>query len=741
MARGQHLPPLIAIPNAMGERIAQPSNYANVLNTPLENNNVKSRAGDLNVKSILISHNGISAVIFNAKEFNDVMAEECKYTIVGKFLKTRPQIDKIRSRFAEKITLQGQVMWLEKWTSNFKADEDSPIVPVWVLLPELPFHLHAWNYLKQIVRPIGVPWLMDAATDFRTRPSMAKIRVEVDLTKPKLNAIWIGTEDVPCPLKGFTQKIEYENPPKYYRHCKILGHSILQCRRVEQKKAEQERVDGNMGTEQKEEAKGEEKEDITEQQKEDGKNIFKTTKKKTRKKKVPKKRNKVLIKKVAPREIFKRKKRRIQQNRTEQSRQDQVEEGVDGETLDKQKQQSETQQDKDKEGDTQDNPSNMSKTLDIDKRESRYIQDRQEQESRTGLKEVENGQIQSVSQLPSEVRNAPGIELFVDLNYDEEMEQEGRTQNTDSMNEKEKEENKKEQVINKRGRKEERKFGRRQALYIDSSGSRTLRNEQQDTAQSQIKGIGMEFRGRSKGRRGNRRNKTGKERDIITNTDQQITLNLKESPVDGGYFVTFVYAKCTPEERVELWGSIGPKFTWCHYWAPKKRIWMRLDRILVNDEWAEKFQNNIVKHLSRSGSDHRPLLLKSRNPQHDHIKYFKFLSFWTEIPGFLEIVQNCWDKEVNGNAMWKLQTKLKRLSYTLSAWSRHDLGDINDAVKDWEAKVELLEELDIMNNIDQGRQDLNKGHAEYVKWLNFHDSRLKKKTKHQWFNDGDKNTK
>ncbi|XP_060186388.1 uncharacterized protein LOC132615817 [Lycium barbarum] len=45
---------------------------------------------------------------------------------------------------------------------------------------------------------------MDAATENRTRPSMAKVRVEVTLTKTK-----------------------------------ILGHSILQCRRVEKKKVEE----------------------------------------------------------------------------------------------------------------------------------------------------------------------------------------------------------------------------------------------------------------------------------------------------------------------------------------------------------------------------------------------------------------------------------------------------------------------------------------------------------------------
>lgn len=37
------------------------------------------------------------------------MADECKLTLVGKFMRTRPQIEKMRSKFTEKITVKGTV--------------------------------------------------------------------------------------------------------------------------------------------------------------------------------------------------------------------------------------------------------------------------------------------------------------------------------------------------------------------------------------------------------------------------------------------------------------------------------------------------------------------------------------------------------------------------------------------------------------------------------------------------------
>ncbi|OIT32140.1 hypothetical protein A4A49_08908 [Nicotiana attenuata] len=114
-------------------------------------------------------HNGMPAVLFKAIDYYGVMAEECKLTIVRRFLKPRPQIDKIRV-----IEIEGQQMWLQKWSPDFKPEKDLPIAPVWVLLPGLPFHMHTWNYVKQVVSAIGTPLEMDLATKGRTTPSMAK---------------------------------------------------------------------------------------------------------------------------------------------------------------------------------------------------------------------------------------------------------------------------------------------------------------------------------------------------------------------------------------------------------------------------------------------------------------------------------------------------------------------------------------------------------------------------------------
>ena len=123
-------------------------------------------------------------------------------------------------------------------------------------------------------------------------------------------------------------------------------------------------------------------------------------------------------------------------------------------------------------------------------------------------------------------------------------------------------------------------------------------------------------------------------------------------------------------------GFGGQKFTWCNKRGINRRIWKRLDKAMVNDSWLEKMPQTTITHLSSTGSDHYPLLMEMTPSTTDHIKYFRFLNCWVDNPQFLETVKTCWEKEVEGNGMWRFHQKMKRLSNTLSGWSKIEFGDI-----------------------------------------------------------------
>lgn len=52
-----------------------------------------------------------------------------------------------------------------------------------------------------------------------------------------------------------------------------------------------------------------------------------------------------------------------------------------------------------------------------------------------------------------------------------------------------------------------------------------------------------------------------------------------------------------------------------------------------------------------------------------------------------------------------------------------------------------LEKLEILHNNVQCKEDLNRGQAEYIKWMGIQENLLKQKAKTKWFEESDCNTK
>lgn len=98
-----------AVKTITEEGISTPSKYAAALKAPAVSSPSSNRYENPEVKARYSTHNGMPAFIVKTSDYYGVMAEECRLTIMGKFLRTQPQIEKIRSKFAEKITVKGNV--------------------------------------------------------------------------------------------------------------------------------------------------------------------------------------------------------------------------------------------------------------------------------------------------------------------------------------------------------------------------------------------------------------------------------------------------------------------------------------------------------------------------------------------------------------------------------------------------------------------------------------------------------
>ncbi|WMV07509.1 hypothetical protein MTR67_000894 [Solanum verrucosum] len=282
---------------------------------------------------------------------------------------------------------------------------------------------------------------------------------------------------------------------------------------------------------------------------------------------------------------------------------------------------------------------------------------------------------------------------------------------------------------------------------------------------------------------------------VLDTDEQHTTYELKHLDYPEKFIISYVYAKCKDQLRRPLWDNLmqvsetnlpwctigdfnvitstqekqggreynmnksfefisviepcglidigynGQPFTWCNQRAEEARIWKRLDRAMVNDKWLESMPQTTITHLPSVGSDHCPLLLEMTTRQDQVTRYFKFLNCWTENPNFYATVKECWEKEVSGNPMWSLHTKMRRLTNTLSNWSRVEYGDIFAKAKEYEEQVRGAEETLITANTEENRSKLHNINAQYIRYLKLEQSILKQKTQLHWFKEGDANTK
>ncbi|XP_020703827.2 uncharacterized protein LOC110115054, partial [Dendrobium catenatum] len=213
--------------------------------------------GDNIPKFIQSVINGAPAVLISDEDILK-LASPFKFTLVGKFNLRRPNLDTIQMFFANLklsgfysiglldsrhvgIQLSNDMdysrifarrsyfisncqMKVLKWTPFFDIQEESPIVPIWISFPNLRLHFFNPQVLHAVGSVFGRPLQTDQATASRTRPSMARVLVEVEISKKHAKEIWVGSRDF-----GYMQKVEFEKVADFCSHCKMHGHGAVDC--------------------------------------------------------------------------------------------------------------------------------------------------------------------------------------------------------------------------------------------------------------------------------------------------------------------------------------------------------------------------------------------------------------------------------------------------------------------------------------------------------------------------------
>jgi hypothetical protein len=114
----------------------------------------------------------------------------------------------------------------------------------------------------------------------------------------------------------------------------------------------------------------------------------------------------------------------------------------------------------------------------------------------------------------------------------------------------------------------------------------------------------------------------------------------------------------------------GRKYTWSNGQNPPTIT--RIERAFCTPTWEEVYPLATLQPQSSSSSDHCPLLLTPLFIPRAQPK-FRIESHWPHMPGFIDVVEEAWNKEVPQQLSYlvALHVKLNRTVKSLKSWSKY----------------------------------------------------------------------
>lgn len=120
----------------------------------------------------------------------------------------------------------------------------------------------------------------------------------------------------------------------------------------------------------------------------------------------------------------------------------------------------------------------------------------------------------------------------------------------------------------------------------------------------------------------------------------------------------------------------------------------KLDRLLVNEEWINKWPDYSLKSGGRSFSDHCPIFIvqaiRDWGP-----RPFRFINSWISHRNFKDFIEQKWTSyKTVGWAGFCLKEKLKMLKVDLKIWNKNVFGNLDNQIDCRKLEIEALDKLD-----------------------------------------------
>uniref|UniRef100_A0A7N0V3L8 Endonuclease/exonuclease/phosphatase domain-containing protein n=1 Tax=Kalanchoe fedtschenkoi TaxID=63787 RepID=A0A7N0V3L8_KALFE len=185
-------------------------------------------------------------------------------------------------------------------------------------------------------------------------------------------------------------------------------------------------------------------------------------------------------------------------------------------------------------------------------------------------------------------------------------------------------------------------------------------------------------------------------------------------------------------------GYRGCPNTWSNNQSGAKRVWVRLDWVLINGCTISSFSRLQMTHLERGVSDHAPLLIQTQL-QSRTWSSFKYMGMWKLHDDFHRVVLQAWEGSISSNSILNFTSKLKKLSGMLGRWNRSTFGNVNEGISEEERKIAELNSN--LTNWDETKvAELRKEQHNLTSLLHKKQIMLEEEARVNWIKKGNENT-
>lgn len=119
----------------------------------------------------------------------------------------------------------GRIIFLERWEPNFNFNSKvKTVVPVWLLLPDLPKKLLSRSAVIALAARVGRPLMLDSSSLAGDSRKCVRVKVSCDIAAPLLEGFNIV-------INGFSiwQRFRYAGFTRPCARCGLIGHTIATC--------------------------------------------------------------------------------------------------------------------------------------------------------------------------------------------------------------------------------------------------------------------------------------------------------------------------------------------------------------------------------------------------------------------------------------------------------------------------------------------------------------------------------